>query len=163
MIADKPILDPCCGGRMFYFDKQNPHVLFCDNRELNAELCDGRTFEVSPDMVADFTAMPFAGESFWHVVFDPPHVANAGEKSWLAQKYGCLPKQWKPYIRAGFDECWRVLKPCGTLVFKWNERQITAGQIIDVIGRNPLYGQKERKNGNTTWLCFVKLPEGESE
>lgn len=31
----KPILDACCGGRMFYFDKNNPNVLFtdiwCDN------------------------------------------------------------------------------------------------------------------------------------
>ncbi|MDW0473315.1 class I SAM-dependent methyltransferase, partial [Mannheimia haemolytica] len=24
----KPILDACCGSRMFHFDKQNPLVLF---------------------------------------------------------------------------------------------------------------------------------------
>lgn len=41
MKTEKPILDPCCGGRMFYFDKQNPHVLFCDNREFEGAL--GRT------------------------------------------------------------------------------------------------------------------------
>lgn len=28
----KPILDACCGGRMFYFDKNNPNVLFADIR-----------------------------------------------------------------------------------------------------------------------------------
>lgn len=30
---EKPILDPCCGSRMFYFDKQNPLVDFRDTRE----------------------------------------------------------------------------------------------------------------------------------
>lgn len=28
----KLILDACCGGRMFYFDKNNPNVLFADIR-----------------------------------------------------------------------------------------------------------------------------------
>ena len=27
------ILDACCGSRMFWFDKQNPDVVFADNRE----------------------------------------------------------------------------------------------------------------------------------
>jgi len=154
---EKSILDACCGGRMFWFDKENPHALFVDNREFEGELCDGRTFEVKPDIIADFTALPFDDESFWHVVFDPPHVTNAGEKSWMAKKYGCLPKKWQPYVKAGFDECWRVLKPHGTLIFKWNQRQITAGNVIKAVGRQPLYGQKERKNGNTLWLAFVKI------
>lgn len=146
---------------MFWFDKKNPHVLFCDNREFAGNLCDDRNFEVKPDMILDFTALPFDDESFWHIVFDPPHVMNAGENSWMAKKYGCIPKDWKPYIKAGFDECWRVLKTHGTLIFKWGERQITPGQIIKAIGRAPLYGQKERKNGNTTWLAFMKLPQEE--
>ncbi len=30
----KQILDACCGSRMFWFDKKNPHVEFCDNREV---------------------------------------------------------------------------------------------------------------------------------
>ncbi|NBJ75120.1 SAM-dependent methyltransferase, partial [Neglecta sp. X4] len=25
------ILDACCGGRMFWFDKQNPFVTYMDN------------------------------------------------------------------------------------------------------------------------------------
>ena len=153
---DKKILDACCGGRMFWFDKNNPHVLFCDNREFDGELCDGRRFTVKPDLLCDFRQMPFDDESFWHVVFDPPHISDAGETSWLAKKYGRLPDDWKPCIKAGFDECWRVLKTNGTLVFKWNEGSVTAGQIIKAIGREPLYGQKERKNSKTHWLCFVK-------
>lgn len=27
------ILDPCCGSRMMYFDKQNPDVIFGDIRK----------------------------------------------------------------------------------------------------------------------------------
>ena len=158
MTTDKVILDPCCGGRMFWFDKENPHVLYCDNREFDGELCDGRHFIVKPDTLCDFRQLPFADESFWHVVFDPPHILDAGETSWLAKKYGRLPANWKEYIKDGFDECWRVLKTNGTLVFKWNEQSVTAGQIIKAIGREPLYGQKERKSSNKThWLCFVKI------
>ncbi len=155
-LATKPVLDVCCGGRMFYFDKQNPHVLYCDNREFSGELCDGRTFTVKPDMLCDFTALPFADESFYHVVFDPPHVTTAGERSWMNKKYGCLPKNWREYIKAGFDECWRVLKTHGTLTLKWNQREIAVSEIIKTVGREPLYGQKERKGINTHWLLFMK-------
>ena len=156
----KIILDPCCGGRMFWFDKQNPHVLFCDNREFSGDLWRGiRPFEVKPDILADVTCLPFDDESFYHVVFDPPHLTHAGESSWIRKKYGRLPKEWKPLIQGGFSECWRVLKPYGTLVFKWNEDSVTAGEIIKAIGREPLYGQKERKGNKTHWMCFVKVTE----
>ena len=153
---EKPILDACCGGRMFWFDKQNPHVLFCDNREFSENLCDGRLFEVRPDMLCDFTALPFEDESFWHVVYDPPHLTHGGESSWIVKKYGKLPREWQPLITSGFNECWRVLKINGTLVFKWNEYSVPIGEIIKAIGRQPLYGQRERKVGRTHWMCFVK-------
>lgn len=29
---NKKIIDVCCGSRMFWFDRQNPNVEFCDNR-----------------------------------------------------------------------------------------------------------------------------------
>ena len=161
----KPILDPCCGGRMFWFDKDNPHVLFCDNREFSGDLWRGvRPFEVKPDMLADFTALPFEDEVFYHIFYDPPHLTHGGESSWVVKKYGKLPKDWKPYLKAGFDECWRVLRAYGTLVFKWNTDSITVGEIIKAIGREPLYGQKITKKGNKThWMCFVKVPESKGE
>lgn len=34
MSVRKPILDACCGGKMFYFDKNDPRVLFQDIREV---------------------------------------------------------------------------------------------------------------------------------
>ena len=68
------ILDACCGGRMFYFDKDDPRVLFQDIRNEQMTLCDGRSFEVKPDIMGDFTSMQFADGHFSLVVFDPPHL-----------------------------------------------------------------------------------------
>lgn len=65
----KPILDVCCGGRMFYYDKNDERVLFQDIRNISTHLCDGRLFEVKPDVQADFTNMPYEDESFSMVVF----------------------------------------------------------------------------------------------
>lgn len=157
---EKQILDACCGGRMFWFDKENPLVLFCDKRELNETLCDGRKLEIMPDMLVDFTNMPFENEAFWHVVFDPPHLLDAGETSWLVKRYGKLPKNWERMIQDGFNECWRVLKTNGTLIFKWSEDSVTVGDVIKAIGKEPLYGQRSRRGNNTHWLCFVKTPQG---
>jgi len=143
---------------MFYFDKENPYVLYCDNREFKGDLWRGvRPFEVKPDMIADFTALPFGDESFWHVVFDPPHLANdAGDNSRLVKKYGKLPKEWKHFIKAGFDECWRVLKTNGTLIFKWSEFDILTSELIKTIDINPIYGNRSGKASKTHWLVFVK-------
>ncbi|GIN39024.1 hypothetical protein J19TS1_19730 [Heyndrickxia oleronia] len=109
------ILDACCGSRMFWFDKQNEDVLYMDNRELTDKLCDGRILNVNPDIIADFRNMPFDDDSFYLVVFDPPHLLKAGEDSWLAKKYGKLGQDWQNDITQGFVECMRVLKPNGTL------------------------------------------------
>lgn len=40
----KPILDACCGGKMFYFDKNDSRVLFQDIRDVETTLCDGNTY-----------------------------------------------------------------------------------------------------------------------
>lgn len=147
------ILDACCGSRMFWFDKENSDVVFADNRELETTLCDGRKLVIRPDVIMDFRNMPFDDETFNMVVFDPPHLIHAGEKSWLAKKYGVLPSDWKPYIRAGFNECMRVLKTDGVLIFKWNEEQIKTSEILANIDFKPLFGDKRAK---THWMVFMK-------
>ena len=40
--------------------------------------------------------------------------------NYMAKKYGKLDKSWKETIKSGFDECMRVLKPYGTLIFNSN-------------------------------------------
>ena len=156
---NKPILDPCCGGRMFYFNKINPAVLFCDNRSFSGKMSDGRNFEVNPDIICDVTKLPFPDEYFYHVIFDPPQLTSCTDKSDMAIHYTRLTKPWEPFIHDGFWECWRVLKQYGTLIFKWNEHDIKVKRIIECIGIEPIYGQKNRRNSKTHWMCFMKIPE----
>lgn len=39
-----------------------------------------------------------------------PHLTQAGEKSWLALKYGRLTDNWREMLKKGFAECFRCLK-----------------------------------------------------
>lgn len=149
----KKILDVCCGSKMFWFDKNNKDVVFMDNRELDCNLCDGRSLKVAPDIIGDFRKIPFEDKSFKLVVFDPPHLIKAGEKSWLALKYGKLNEAWKEDLLKGFLECMRVLEDNGILIFKWNEEQIKLKQILDLFPINPLFGNKRAK---THWIVFMK-------
>ena len=153
----KPILDACCGARMFWFDKQNPNVLFADKRTESFIQCDGRVLDIKPDIEMDFTNMPFDDYSFKLVVFDPPHFRKLGKNSWMAQKYGVLLPTWETDIKAGFDECMRVLEPNGVLIFKWNETQITLNQVLKVINSEPLFGHVTGRHGKTIWMTFMKL------
>ncbi len=70
----KPILDVCCGSKMFYFDKDNPLVHFNDIRNLNDILCDGRKLEIQPETCWDFRHLPINDNSYHMVIFDPPHL-----------------------------------------------------------------------------------------
>lgn len=155
-LEPKRILDACCGSRMFWFDKTNGDVVYMDKRELEDTLCDGRSLTVSPDVVADFTNIPFADNSFYLVVFDPPHLLRAGEDSWLAKKYGKLGESWRLELSRGFEECMRVLKPNGTLIFKWNEDQVPLAHVLRLFSQAPLFGNKRSK---THWLVFMKYEE----
>ena len=156
----KKILDACCGSKMFWFDKNNPDVDYCDFRVIDTKLCDGRTLTVKPDIVCDFTKLPMKDDTYHLVVFDPPHLINVGENSWLAKKYGKLPKEnWQEILSKGFKECVRVLKPNGVLIFKWNETDVAVSAIIKIIGTTPLFGHKSGKREKTHWLCFMKSEE----
>ena len=119
----KAILDACCGSRMFWFDKDDPNVIYLDKRQnKNLTIWEGksgiRTIDIMPDIVADFRNLPFDDETFYHVVFDPPHLVRAGDNSWMKKKYGELPKDWESMLKKGFDECWRVLKKKRNLDFQ---------------------------------------------
>jgi len=149
----KPIIDVCCGSKMFWFNKNHPDVIFMDIRELEDTLCDGRKLVIKPDIVGDFTNIPFPDSTFKLAVFDPPHLEKVGDNSWLAKKYGKLKPGWKEEIRKGFDECMRVLEPGGVLVFKWNEEQIKLKEVLSLIDYSPLFGDRRSK---TIWAVFMK-------
>ena len=152
---EKPIIDVCCGSRMFWFDKENENAIYMDNRELDDTLCDGRKLIINPDVKGDFRNMPYEDNTFKLVVFDPPHLIRVGEKSWLAKKYGKLNiDTWPQDLKKGFNECMRVLDKHGTLIFKWNEEQIKLKEILKLIDYQPLFGDKRAK---THWLVFMKM------
>lgn len=156
-MTDKTILDACCGSRMFWFDKQNANTVYMDNRNFEDVLCDGRKLEIKPDVLADFRNIPFDDNFFNLIIFDPPHLLKLGETSWMCKKYGKLDKDtWKQDIKQGFNECIRVLKPHGTLIFKWATRDITLKQILDVIEIKPVIFHK---NNNTYFLVFYKMED----
>lgn len=153
----KRILDVCCGSKMFWFDKENPDVEFCDKRVVEKhEYYPGRHIEINPDTVCDFTALPFKDNTYKLVVFDPPHLTWAGKASWMALKYGRLEENWREMIRKGFEECFRVLDQDGVLVFKWSEVQITLHEVLKLCPQEPLFGNRSGKHNNTHWLCFMK-------
>lgn len=158
----KPVLDACCGSRMFWFDRKDPRALFIDKRQESHTLKDksskggSRELVVAPDIVADFTRLPFDAESFALVVFDPPHFTRNGDTGWMAKKYGKLEGDWRADLRLGFAECFRVLKPEGVLVFKWNENEIPVGDILKLTPEKPLFGNRGGKNLQSHWIVFMK-------
>lgn len=148
------ILDPCCGSKMFYYEKDCPIVTFGDIRELDTHLCDGRSLCIKPDIFLDVTNLEFPSGEFDVVIFDPPHLINTGDNSWLKLKYGRLDKkEYKQWLQKGFAECFRVLKQDGVLIFKWNEEQVPFSVTIEQAEYKPLLGDKR---GNTRWTVFIK-------
>lgn len=99
--------------------------------------------------------MPFDGETFNLVVFDPPHLKWAGQNSIMRSQYGQLDKfTWSEDLAKGFEECMRVLKVGGTLVFKWSDCQINVKEVLKSVPFKPLFGQQR---GTTHWMTFMKF------
>ena len=162
----KKILDVTCGSKTIWFDKNHPAAVYCDKRreDLSGIWKSGnkkseRKCVVNPDVLCDFTDLPFDNDSFSLVIFDPPHLTNANETSWLVKKYGKLDNNWPQMLHDGFQECMRVLKPDGVLIFKWSEHDIPASDVWNAIGEKPLFGHHSGKKMGTFWGCFMKSVE----
>ena len=160
---DKKVLDPCCATKSMWFDKNDLRCHFADSRKGIMKVSKwksqkGRSDKVvKPCELHDFRKMNFANNSFYHIVFDPPHLRNLSEKSAIGFMYGSLdPKTWRDDLKRGFAECFRVLKPNGTLIFKWNEIDIPLKEILRLTDQKPLYGHKSGKKAKTHWVAFIK-------
>lgn len=156
-------LDVTCGPRMMWFDKKDPRALFVDNRSEEHTVTDrshgkawgSRSFSIRPDILSSFERLPFEDSRFPLVVFDPPHIKHGG-KGFMVKKYGLLNDNWRDVIRHGFSECFRVLQPLGTLVFKWSECDIPVKDVLALTPESPLFGQRCGAKSKTHWLVFQK-------
>lgn len=161
------VLDACCGSRMMWFNKADPCAVFVDQRRETITVTDNsrgnasgqRVLSIDPDFLMDFRALTFPDGTFKLVAFDPPHLIQAGPKSWLGAKYGKLGPDWREDLRKGFSECFRVLEPGGTLVFKWNETQVKVKEVLALTPEKPLFGQVSGRSGMTHWLVFIKAAQ----
>jgi len=159
-IKEQFILDACCGGRMFWFNKEHPNTLYIDNRVAeNGHIKREYGHSVKPDMVMDFRKLDLPDKSFKLVVFDPPHCV-INENCNIAKAFGTLDvNNWQDDIKKGFDECWRVLDDYGVLIFKWNAVHIKVSEILKLIEKQPLFGHHSGKRSETHWLCFMKIKQ----
>ena len=154
------ILDPASGARTFYFDPDDERVVFGDIRTESHLLSDGRVFEIRPDVQLDFRSLPYDDGTFRMVVFDPPHLLWAGKRAWLAKRYGKLDRDsWRDDLRRGLAECFRVLDPGGTLVFKWSETDIPLREVLRLTPERPVLGHRSGKHARTHWVLFLKASD----
>lgn len=159
----KKILDVTCGCRSIWFDKNHTHALYCDIRkEPKGFIAEGTNYEVNPDRIEDFTNLSFPDRSFKMVIFDPPHLCDLSPNSWIAKKYGTLPKEKiVEIVVKGLQECWRVLDTDGVLIFKWSEeaksRSISTKKLIELSGLMPIVGHTTGSKSRTKWMSFMKI------
>lgn len=147
-----------------YFDPEDQRVLFGDIRHESIVVTDRshgrengkRVLHIHPDVRLDFRRLPFPDNTFPLAVFDPPHIVRAGPRSWLAARYGKLGDDWRADLRDGFSECLRVLRPCGVLIFKWSEVQISVREVLACAPVAPLFGHRSGKRQATHWMTFMK-------
>lgn len=163
-MSEKLILDCTCGCRSIWFDKSEPHTLYCDRRREHHESDYGahRTIDVDPDVIADFTALPFNDNTYNLIVFDPPHIIGHSD-GWINKLYSDYKTKQDALesVRKGINECMRVLKPGGTLIFKWCDISVSTKEILNAIDFKPLFGHRSGKKSNTHWMCFMKFEQNE--
>lgn len=126
----KQIIDVCCGGRMWWFNKSRPGVLMMDKRTVEKGSVKGENWSCEPDILGDYTCIPFEDETFFKVVCDPPHKIKE-DSGIITKKYGYLGDNWKIELSLMFKECWRILKPGGTLIIKWADVDIPPRKVLN--------------------------------
>lgn len=155
---NKKVLDVCCGPKGMWFDKKDERCLYLDKRfetHIDTYPCGTKTNIIEPDIIGDFTDIKQPDNSFYLVVFDPPHIEQMYD-SQITKKYGSLQGDWRNMLKKGFSECFRVLKNNGVLIFKWNDVKFPVKEILKLTKEKPLFGHKSGIKMQTHWICFMK-------
>ncbi len=152
------ILDATCGTQAMWFVKNNPLVLYVDKRmeTFESSLPGRKPWVIKPNIICNFVALPFKDNTFHLVCFDPPHMNSLGKNAWMAKRYGRLFPDWESDLHGGFEECFRVLKPNGILIFKWNETDIKLSKVLALTPEKPLFGHTTNHKKTTHWMTFIK-------
>ncbi|WP_077597851.1 hypothetical protein [Olsenella urininfantis] len=93
------------------------------------------------------------GESFY---FARGHVLTVDAHPRSATLCDGRVFRCEPDLARGFAECWRVLAPLGTLVFKWSDVQLPLSDVRRAFPAEPLYGNRRPRSSKTHWVVFVK-------
>ena len=159
---DKFILDACCGGKQFWFNKKQKNTIFMDIREVKKGTIEMQpNWCIKPDVIGDYRDMKFKDKSFKLIVWDIPHMLGKKINGIIQTKYGYLDKDtYEEDLKNGFKEIWRVLDDYGVLEFKYADVNVPVKQILDLFPIKPLFGTPTKKGvNNTFWFCFMKIPE----
>jgi len=160
-MANKFILDACCGCKFMWFDKENPNVIFNDIRKEEKGFIERRkNLEVNPNTQYDFRNLPFKNKQFKLITFDPPHLKGKMDKSTLKGCYGVIEGDFESYLGLGFRELWRCLDDYGVLFCKFNDVHISFKDIELLFPTKPLFQTSTNRSKNciTRWFCFMKNP-----
>ncbi len=154
------ILDACCGGRQFWFNKNHPHTLYMDIRSVEpGSISLQPNWCIEPDIIGDYRDMIFDDASFKLIVWDIPHKLKP-DKGLITQKYGSLGESWRDDTIRGFNELWRCLENHGVLIFKYADLDIKVSEMLSLFPQEPLFGTRTKKGVNSTyWFCFMKIED----
>jgi SAM-dependent methyltransferase len=178
---DKFILDATSGFRRIWFNKNQSNVLYLDkdnDDEIKIRYQKQMRFinrygskiwnRSNPTLKGDFRKLDLPDNSFDLIVFDPPHTVSTNPKYWFELAWGALtPETWHDDLRKAAKELFRVLKPHGTLIFKWNNCETPYREVLELFPEKPLFGhvasrRKSKVKGksiNSYYFCFMKLTE----
>ena len=160
MITEKQVLDACCGGKHWWFDKNDPDMFGLDIRSMpKGSISLQPNWCVEPDLIGSYCDMPFDNETFSLIVWDIPHKLKV-DKGLITTKYGHLGSNWAKDTAEGFQECWRVLKPDSTLIFKWCDLDVKVSEMLNLFPVKPKVGTMTKKGVNNTY--FLVFFKGES-